>query len=105
MINIEAFFHRVSHQATFRDLCQSILVTHPQSTGRQNLFARDWMDDGKVPLHADDDQDEYRGRVAHAVHKLIHLAEEVAKHPTESERIRKSKSEWEVRGGGGSSVF
>lgn len=49
-------------------------VTHPQSVGGQYLLACNGVDNGKVPLHADDDQDEYGGGVAHAVHELVHLA-------------------------------
>lgn len=41
------------------------------------------MDNRKEPLHTDDHQDEYRCSVAHAVHKLVHFAEKIAKHPTE----------------------
>lgn len=39
------------------------------------------MNDGKVPLHADHDQDEYGRRRTQTVHELVHLAEKVAKHP------------------------
>jgi len=39
--------------------------------------------DGKVALHADDNQDENGGRVAQGVDKLVHAAEELAKDPAE----------------------
>lgn len=41
------------------------------------------MNDGTVPFHADHDQDKYRGCRTQAVHELVHLAEKVAKDPTE----------------------
>lgn len=47
------------------------------------------MDNGKVSLHADDDQDKYRSRIAQRVHKLIHPAEELSKHPAEKKYSEK----------------
>jgi hypothetical protein len=57
------------------------ISTHSQSGRRQNLFTRDWMNDGKIAFHTDNNQNEDGGRVAQRMHKLIHFAEEVAKHP------------------------
>lgn len=44
------------------------------------------MDDGKVPLRADHHQDEDGRRVAERVHKLVHFAQEVSKHPAGKEK-------------------
>lgn len=65
-------------------------VAYPQTCRRQNLFAGYGMDNGKVALHADDHQDEYRSRVAQRVHKLIHPAEELSKHPAKKKDIPKN---------------
>lgn len=57
-------------------------ATHPQSPRSQRLLARNRMNDGEVSLHADHYQDENRRGRTEAVHKLIHLAQKVAKDPT-----------------------
>lgn len=39
------------------------------------------MDDSKVPLRADDHQDEDGSSIAQRVGELVHLAEEIAENP------------------------
>lgn len=70
----------------FSDLGNLTCYTYPQPPGGQYLLARDGMDYGKVSLHANHHQDENRRRVAQRVHKLVHLAQEVTKYPTETRR-------------------
>lgn len=55
--------------------------TYPESSGSQDLLACNRVNNGKVPLRADDDQDEYRCRIAEAVHKQVHFAQKITKHP------------------------
>lgn len=73
-----------------RNLIKNTL-THPQTRRRQDLLAGDGMHDGEVPLHADDNQDEYRGSVAQGVHKLVHAAQEFAEDPAGKSRRRQTR--------------
>jgi len=41
---------------------------------------------GEVTLHANDNQDENRGRVAQRVYKLVHATQELTENPAENRK-------------------
>lgn len=62
--------------------------TYPQRALGHKLLAGNRMNDGTVPFHADQDQNEDGRNVAERLHVLVHAAQDLAEHPAKCIRTQ-----------------